>query len=224
MGRQTPLIMPAVFLRFVPVVANARIPGRAMVVVYLAIAILAAIGLERLIAGRSSRIIAGCLFVTLIVECVPETPPLYVPNVPSKYFALHDASPSAAVCELPLGLRDGFGETGSLDEAVLLHQTIHEHPIVGGFVARLPSAIVRTYDSTPVIRSLLRLSSGRSASEEDTRLTRAEAAARLASAGIGYVVLDLRRATPELVRYVQSGIELRSIGEEDGRIFYEVVR
>src|SRR4051812_25571092 len=48
-GRQTPLIMPALFLRFVPIVANARIPGRAMVVVYLAIAMLAAIGFDRLV-------------------------------------------------------------------------------------------------------------------------------------------------------------------------------
>src|SRR3954469_6339866 len=167
--------------------------------------------------------IAASLFVTLMVECVPATPPIYVPEVPSKYFALHDASPNAAVCELPLGLRDGFGETGSLDEAVLLHQTIHEHPIVGGFVARIPPAIARTYDTMPVIRSLLRLSSGRSPSDEDARLTAAEAAAKLASAGIAYVVLDLRRATPELVRYVQSGIDLRSLGEEDDRVFYEVV-
>jgi hypothetical protein len=215
--------MPAVFLRFVPIVANARIPGRAMVVVYLAIAMLAAIGFERLVAGgRASRIIAGCLFATLMVECIPARPPLYAPDLPSKYVALHDAAPTGAVCELPLGLRDGFGETGSLDEAVLLHQTIHERPIVGGFVARLPPSIARTYDTMPVIRSLLRLSSGRSASEEDARLTAAEAAAKLASAGIAYVVLDLRRATPELVRYVQSGIDLRSLGEEDGRMFYQV--
>ncbi len=224
-GRQTPLIMPALFLRFVPIVANARIPGRAMVVVYLAIAMLAAIGFDRLVrAGRPSRIIGRCLFATLMVECIPARPPLYAPDLPSKYFTLHDAAPTAAVCELPLGLRDGFGETGSLDEAVLLHQTIHERPIVGGFVARLPPSIARTYDTMPVIRSLLRLSSGRSPSDEDARLTAAEAAAKLASAGIAYVVLDLRRATPELVRYVQSGIDLRSLGEEDGRIFYEVVR
>ncbi|MFL6279835.1 MAG: hypothetical protein ACJ731_06975 [Vicinamibacterales bacterium] len=223
-GRQTPLIMPAVFLRFIPIVANARVPGRAMVVVYLSIAMLAAIGFRRLIAGgRASRIIAACLFVTLIIECVPARPPLYLPHVASQYFALHEAAPAAAVCELPLGLRDGFGETGSLDEAVLLHQTIHEHPIVGGFVARLPPAIARTYDTMPVIRSLLRLSSGGSASDDDARLSRAQAAAKLASAGIAYVVLDLRRATPELVRYVQSRIELHSIGEEDGRLFYEVV-
>src|SRR4030095_6744624 len=94
---------------------------------------------------------------------------------------------------LPIGIRDGFGETGSLDEAVLLHQMIHERPIVGGFVARLPPAIATTYEKTPVIRSLLRLSSGGAASEQDLTLTRAEAAAALASAGIAFVVLDMRR-------------------------------
>jgi hypothetical protein len=126
------------------------------------------------------------------------------------------------VCELPIGIRDGFGETGSLDEAVLLHQMTHERPIVGGFVARLPPAIATTYETTPVIRSMLRLSSGGAASDQDLALTRAEAAAALASAGIAFVVLDTRRASASLIDYVQSRIELRRMAEEDGRVFYEV--
>ena len=222
-GRQTPVILPAIFLRFVPIVSNARIPGRAMVVVYLVIAVLAAIGLERLAAGsRKARAVGWCLFAMLLIECIAARPPLYTPNRPSTYLALHDAAKAGAVCELPLGLRDGFGEIGSLDEAVLLHQTVHERHLVGGFVARLAPSIIRTYQAMPVIRSFLRLSSGGQPSDEDLLLTRDEAAARLATAGIAYVVLDLRRAQPDLVRYVQSQIDLRHMADEDGRVFYEV--
>ena len=43
-GRQTPLMLPAIVVRYVPVVANARIPGRAMVVVHLVLSMLAAMG------------------------------------------------------------------------------------------------------------------------------------------------------------------------------------
>lgn len=223
-GRQTPVILPAMLVRFVPVMANARIPGRAMVVVYLAIAMLAAIGFDRMTCrGRGARAMAWCLVLLLVIECVPSRPPLYAPDRLSNYVALRAAGSNGAVCELPIGLRDGFGETGSLDEAVLLHQMIHERPIVGGFVARLPPAIATTYEKLPVIRSLLRLSSGGAASEQDLTLTRAEAAAALASAGIAFVVLDTRRASASLIDYVQSRIELRRMAEEDGRVFYEVM-
>jgi hypothetical protein len=222
-GRQTPLILPSILLRFVPLVANARIPGRAMVVVSLSIALLAAMGLERLLnRGRAARMTAGCLLLLLVIECIPARPPLYVPAVPSTYFALNDRSKKGAVCELPLGLRDGFGETGSLDENALLYQTIHERPIVGGFVARLPPSIAREYAAMPVLGSLLQLSSGAKVSETDASRTPHEAAALLASAGIAFVILDTRRASADLIAYVQSQIELKRIAEEDGRVFYEV--
>jgi len=211
------------FVRFVPIVANARMPGRAIVVVYLVVAILAAIGLDRLRSrGGRMQAVAWCLVLMLLVEVMPGRPPFYLPDMPSAYAALHDAPLTGAVCELPLGLRDGFGETGSFDSAVLLHQMMHERPIVGGFVARLPPVIAATYERMPVVQSLLRLSSGRAASDQDLTLTRRNAAAALVSAGIAFVVLDTRRASADLVQYVQSRIELQQIAEEDGRVFYKV--
>jgi hypothetical protein len=127
-----------------------------------------------------------------------------------------------AVCELPLGIRDGFGETGAFDSAVLLHQTIHERPIVGGFIARMAPDVRTRYEAMPVIGSLLRLSSGGSLSDQPSEGTPAEASARLASAGVRFVVLDTRAASPDLIRYVQSRLALRVIAEEDGRVFYDV--
>ena len=222
-GHQTPLILPAMFVRFVPIVANARMPGRAIVVVYLVGAVLAGIGLDRLLArGRSARTVAWCLVVMLTIECIPSRPPRYVPDIPEKYSALLNGRPSGAVCELPMGLRDGFGEFGSFDAAVLLHQMIHERPIVGGFIARLPPSLVANYSAMPVIGTLLRLSSGGKLSEEPAILPPHEATSALIAAGIAFVVLDTRRASSDLNRFVQSGIALRRIGEEGGRVFYEV--
>ena len=223
-GRQTPLILPAIGIRFLPIVDNARIPGRAMVVVHLAVAILAAMGFARLLsAGPRPRLMAWCLAAALILECLPGRPSLYSVHTPSPYVALRASMHTGAVCELPLGMRDGFGELGSLDEAMLLHQFIHQRPLVGGFVARLPPAIPRGYEAMPVIRSLLRLSSGSRAADADADLTPREAAARLASAGIAFIVLDTRRASADLIQYVQSKIQLRRIADQEGRIFYEVM-
>ena len=222
-GRQTPLILPAIGVRYVPIVANARIPGRALVVVCLVVAMLAAMGVAWLSSrGRTARRVAWCLVLLLALECVPAPPPTYVPDVPSQYAALRNHPRPGAVCELPLGIRDGFGETGRFDSAVLLHQTLHERPIVGGFLARLEPRVARDYAAMPVIGSFLRLSSGGKLSEEPAVTTPREAASSLASAGIAFVVLDTRTASADLIQYVQSGIALRRIGEQDGRIFYEV--
>ena len=222
-GHQTPLILPAILVRFVPIVANARMPGRAIVVVYLVVAMLAAIGLDRLLsATRRTRAVAWCLVLMLVIECVPSRPPVYAPETSQRYVALRDGRASAAICELPLGLRDGFGETGSFDAAVLLHQMIHERPVVGGFIARLPTSIVLRYEAMPVVGTLLRLSSGGKLSDEKVVLPPREATGALTAARIAFVVLDTRRASSDLTRFVQTGIALRKIGEEDGRIFYEV--
>lgn len=50
-GRNTAMMMPGLLWRFVPIASNARMPGRSMVVVYLAVAILGSIGA----AGYSAR-------------------------------------------------------------------------------------------------------------------------------------------------------------------------
>ena len=221
-GRQTPLILPGIALRFVPVIANARIPGRAMVVVYLALAILAAIGTAWLARQDRSRNVLALSLVLLALECAPAAPSVYRLHVPSLYTQLKDASLPGAVCDLPLGLRDGFGETGAFDSEALFAQTIHERPIVGGFVARLSPDITRKYLATPVLGSLLRLSAGGPLSDENAQLDPATAASHLTSLGILYVVLDTRRAPPDLIRYVQTAMALRLVGEEDGRTFYQV--
>jgi hypothetical protein len=221
-GRQTPFMLPTLAIRYVPVVANVRIPGRAMIVVSLGVAMLAAIGMAWLmISGRRGRTAAWGLVILLAIECVPAPPPLYVPDIPSQYAALKNARPGA-VCELPLGIRDGFGETGHFDSRVLLYQTVHERPIVGGFLARLPPTISRDYAALPVIGSFLRLSSGGTLAAEPTPLPPHDATSALASAGIALVVLDTRTASPDLIRYVQSSLALHVIAEEDGRLFYEV--
>ena len=89
-------------------------------------------------------------------------------------------------------------------------------------MARLPPSIAREYATMPIVGSLLQLSSGAKMSETDTSRSPREAAAVLAAVGIAFIVLDTRRASPDLIEFVQSKIELRRIGEEDGRVFYEV--
>jgi hypothetical protein len=156
-GHATPFWLPAVIVRWIPVVANARIPARAIVVVYLACAMLAAFGMKRLLAdGR--RTLAAALVGLLLIDYAAAPPPVVQLARPAVLDALRADPAAGAVLEVPMGLRDGFGETGTLDPNAMWLQTIHERPIAGGFVARLPRDAAARYLREPALAPLLELS------------------------------------------------------------------
>ena len=153
-GRATPFWLPAVIVRWIPVVANARIPARAIVVVYLACAMLAAFGVKRLLAdGR--RTLAAALVALLVIDYAAAPPPVVQLARPAVLDALLADPVAGAVLEVPMGLRDGFGETGTLDPNAMWLQTIHERPIAGGFVARLPRDTEVRYLRDPALAPFL---------------------------------------------------------------------
>jgi hypothetical protein len=219
-GDRSPVVLPAILIRYLPVVANARMPGRAMVVVYLAVAIMSAQGISGWAAQCSRRrALAWVCAMLIVLDSAPAAPPIFSPRVPARYGELSGAA--GAVCELPLGVRDGFGEIGKFDSMVLLHQTVHQRPIVGGFVARLAPAVARDYDATAVIGSFRRRSSGGKLSAERPGDAQ-QNTAQLAAMGIRYIVVDTRVASADLMTYVQRALALRAVGAEDGRLFYEL--
>jgi len=219
-GKGWPLPMPAILLRYVPIVANARIPARAIVVVYVAVAMLAAIGLATL-RERQRTGLALFLAVLTLADLLPSRPPLFPVDHPAIYRALAAQRGAGAVCELPMGLRDGFGETGRLDMRVLHYQAIHGRPITGGFVARLPAGVLRSYSDDPLLGVLLRLSAGGPLDAEHT-LPAARAAEIMRAHGIRFVMLNRETAPPDLTRYVESALPLRRVQDEGVRTLYEL--
>jgi hypothetical protein len=140
-GVNTGMTLPQAFLRYVPIVANARIPGRAMVMVYLALSVLSAIAISKRHDSRRPVLVLSLAAVILIADFLPAPFPLVAMDHPAIYEVLRQRREAGAVCELPLGIRDGLGERGAFDDRVLFYQTIHQR-LVGGFVARLPHAVV----------------------------------------------------------------------------------
>jgi hypothetical protein len=163
-GFDTGLKLPAILLRFVPFVANARMPGRAMVIVYAAVAVLIA---ERVAASERLRLPAvQWLLVALVVFDFWDAPlPLTPLDRPAVYAALAQAEPGA-VCEVPLGIGDGLSAgVGSQERRVLFYATQHQHPLVGGYIGRMPADAAARYDRTPIAGALLALSNGASSSQ-----------------------------------------------------------
>ena len=82
--------------------------------------------------------------------------------------AARDDHDNGAVIEVPFGIGDGLSTgRGSQDRRLLYHATIHGHPVVGGYIGRMPPNVAQAYDAMPVVGNLLRLSSGEEAIEED---------------------------------------------------------
>ena len=140
-GWNSGLLTPAALLQFVPLVSNARMPGRAMVMVYLALAMLSALAIAKYRGRhRTPATAALVVFLTLAELCAA---PLSIARVdcPPIYLTLRDRSERGAVVELPLGFGDGLESVTPVDNRLMLAcQTVHEHPLVGGFVARLSPA------------------------------------------------------------------------------------
>jgi hypothetical protein len=224
-GQNTGMILPQALMRYVPLLNNARVPGRAMVVAYLALAVLTAVAAAEW-RTKSRRRVLGVLALAFVViaDYLPAPFPLVAMHHPAIYEKLRDRAEKGAVCELPLGLRDGFGERGSFDDRVLFYQTIHQRPLVGGFVARLPPSVLAAYENDPLLAGLLRLSAGDELEHTPPLPDRELALDKLRENGIRFIVLDRGRASPKLIEYVERVLPVSLIAEEHERSLYLVSR
>jgi hypothetical protein len=222
-GVNTGLLLPQNFFSLVPVLSNARMPGRASSVVFLALGIAIAVALSHL-PERRRRLVVVTALLLIAVDFLPAPFPLTAMEAPAFFAELRERRDGTIVCELPVGARDGFGALGRFDDQALLDATVHEHPIVGGSTSRLPDVIADGYRSMPVVRSLFRLSGGAGVDPADAALSREAAAAALRDANIGYLVLNRATASPALVSYVETNIPLVLLQSEGARDLYSVMQ
>lgn len=178
-GVDTGLTLPHAALRYLPGISNARMPGRGVVVVQLAAAVLLAIAWRRRQPGAP---VATVLVALIVLESLPGRTPLYQLPVVDAVDRTLAGSSTGAVLELPTGLRDGFGERGAFDHRALVHQIAHGRPLAGGFVARLSPRTLGLYEDDPVLSRLLT-----SAHDEAVALP---SAASLAERGFSYLVIN----------------------------------
>ena len=218
-GFNTGFMLPQTLLRFIPVVSNARIPGRAFVVVVLMVAMLGAMTIAHLRRTHGSRTTVAVALAALVLDFWPAHP-----SIPVERPAIYDtlaSEPPGVVLEIPLGLRDGFGERGALNHHALVFQTVHGHPQMGGFVARLSSRVESAYEHDPIVGPILALSEGKPAAEAPS----AEPPAQCdLTCGVRYVVIDDAAASTELQAFVARSFRLRLRQRSGSRALYEVDR
>jgi hypothetical protein len=221
-GHDLGLPLPQALARFIPLVENARMPGRAMVVVYLALSVLMAQRLAGLstrgkksgqISYLASATVQWALVALLAVDYLNAPVPLTALDQPAVYQHLASIDDNGGVIEVPFGIGDGLSEgTGDQDRRVLYYATLHGHPVIGGFIGRMPPGVASAYEAMPVVGNLLRLSSGEPAIED----------VAVPALPFRYLVLNTKTASPELIQYLKSTLDMDLIASGDGKELYAV--
>lgn len=211
-GLDAALPLPEMLMRFVPLVSNARVPGRAVVVLYLAVGVLMALRLSALDGRWKRPAVQWALVICLALDYLGSPIPLTALDHPLVYDRLAAIENDGAVVELPMGIGDGLSGVGNQNRRVLYDATIHGHPLVGGFIGRMPPDVASSYERMPIVGNLLRLSSGRDARDEPTP----------SDVPFRYVVIHSPEASAALLSYIQSRLILEPIAAADGRQLFAV--
>jgi hypothetical protein len=220
-GYHSGILLPQALGHVIPLVNNARIPGRAMAVCALALAVAISAALSSPARRPRSSWAIAALVALAMAESIAAPLPLAPVGAPGVYANIAASNDAGSVLTIPFGVRDGFGEQGLLEHDALLGQTVHHRPLVGGFLARLPPRVWSWYEQTEPYRSLLALSS--SPTVAPIALPSCESAiAGLQAASVSHVVFYPNEASERLKEMVDTRLPLQRIAADDRRVLFLV--
>jgi hypothetical protein len=212
---------PWALLRYLPVIGAARVPARLTIVVMLGLSMLLAMAVQHLRSrSRNPRLLVAGIGALLLFELLPAPRTLYSAEVPTVYRVVAADPRPIRVLSLPFGLRDGVSSRGNYSSSSQFYQTFHEKRLVGGYISRLPNLSIERYRRNSTLRVLLRLSEGTPVEPELYERALAEADRTLRRLDIGYIVVDPRRSSPELVAFAHRAFQTTLVLEEGGLALY----
>jgi hypothetical protein len=199
-GWNTYVPTPWTFLRYVPVIGEARMPARFGVLAIMCLAVLFAMALAALADRypRRRRVLIAAAACGLAFELLPVPRTLYSAEIPAVFHQIAADPRPVRVLNLPFGVRDGLSSLGDFNASSQYYQTLHGKRLIGGYLSRVSDRHKAYTRRQPVLSALMRLSEGKPLTE--TQATRARRFARrfAEAADVAYVVMDRRRVTPEL--------------------------
>lgn len=136
-GEVTKIPLPYSLLSALPFYEWGRTPGRFNETVMLSLGVLASYGAARLLRRRAGVALVTALSALILLEYLVVFPfPLGAQTRPAYYYELSRQPIGGGILDLPIvGTRRG-------SNYAMYYQTIHEHPIVGGYLYRDPPQTV----------------------------------------------------------------------------------
>ena len=151
---------------------------------------------------------------------LPAPRSVYDAAVPEIYRVVAADPRSVVLLNLPFGFRDGMVSHGNSTSTAQYFQTVHEKPILGGYISRLPANDVAEYLRRQVTSALIDLSEGRSLTPERRAAVIRRAHDIRSSLNIGYVVANTSRASPELIQFARDAFDLTPVATEGDRVLF----
>ncbi|TAL67192.1 MAG: hypothetical protein EPN88_07625, partial [Bacteroidetes bacterium] len=150
-GENTNLLLPFSLLQQTPMLRELRVSGRFIIYCYLALAVIVSITLKKLL--YKSQVLwkrIGILFVFLVVliEYWPGTIQLEKFEDYPVYQTIKDDKDNFSVLEIPIPFWSDYNR-------IMYFQTIHEKPIIGGMVSRVPKSIVELYHQDALLDNIV---------------------------------------------------------------------
>jgi hypothetical protein len=194
------IFMPYALLHLIPLMDIARVPARFGLLVTLAVAVLAGVGLADLLQARRWRgrwrlLLAGGLTFLLCAELAWLPYPVTPAQVPPFYQQLAGEADGGALLQLPI-VRYPQEHTERL-----LYQTVHEHPTFGGYISRGDPHI--PYEEIPGFRTFQSLAVRREITEPTWEAWREQSLAALSHYGAVYVVVQRPALAPGRLRVAE---------------------
>lgn len=222
-GWSTYVPTPWALLRYVPVVGAARMPTRLTVLAMLGVGVLLAFAVRQLrTRSRRPSIPAAVVGAVLLVELLPAPRELYPAHTPQFLKTIAGDPGNVKVLHLPFGLRDGMTSYGDFNAVSQFYQTVHEKPLLGGYLSRLRERDLALYLGDPLFSTLIDLSENRPVSPGLIARAIASAHESAGHLGIGYVIVYGDRASAELVSFAKSALDLEFLGSEGDQSLYRV--
>jgi hypothetical protein len=221
-GFNTLVPLPWAFLRYLPVIGEARMPSRMGVIVIMAVSVAFAGALSTLARKNPARrrfvvVLVGLL---LTLELLPAPRTLYRADIPAVYDTIAADSSKGVVLDLPFGIRDGLVSLGYFSPGSEFHQTRHHKPLVGGYLSRVSEDTRQSYERSPFLNTLMRLSEPSAPMVTVPPETMQSAAEFLAQTGRLYVVIDRAHTRPELRAFAIEALHLELVRDEGGYELY----
>jgi hypothetical protein len=179
--------MPYSVLSHLPLVNFGRAPSRLAIFVMLALAILIGHALTQLEARQPlfkqvALVLSGITFVENLI--VPMRLDFRVSQIPAYYAELSRSVTRSAILDVPVDLVGAQGPGGNY----MLYQTVHQQPIVGGYISRTPSKDLWPFDY-PFIHELRARIYGDTSPYQLGEDILSGARSELASLGVQYVIV-----------------------------------
>ncbi len=202
---------------------NVRVPLRWLFVstFFLAqVVSLVYISISDSLPKKYAWLLAGLVYSGLVLDVlfVPKNILYLNTNVSPVWQQIATDTSGSAVLELPLAISSGYYDVGSGTRSSLLHQVLHQHPIIGGHLSRLPFSVRDFYENEPVL-SYFASYTARLPAATDTASSSIKHFAD--TYHVGYVVLDKYFApvdatsTQAMLKYVTSTLKFKEWYNDD---------